>query len=71
MPPEAEASGGCSGGDEAGNAPGLEALDIWELIERLRLRVREAGPSLATELAWDRFWDGSRVVNMVESLAWV
>jgi hypothetical protein len=55
MPPEAEASGGCSGGDKARNAPGLEALDIWELIEWLQLRVREAGPSLATELAWDHF----------------
>jgi hypothetical protein len=69
MPPEASASGGYSGGDEAGNTPGPEALDTWELIERLRLRVREAGPSPVTELAWDRFREESRVVNIVESLA--
>jgi hypothetical protein len=66
-----EAKGSRSRGDEAGNTPGPEALDTRELIERLRLRVREAGPSLATELAWERFRDDSLAGNMVESLAWV
>jgi hypothetical protein len=70
-PPEALASSSRSRGDEARNAPGLEALDTWELIKRLQLRVWEAGPSPATELAWERFQEDSLAGNMVESLAWV
>jgi hypothetical protein len=58
-----EALDGCSGGDDAGNAPGPDALDASELIKRLQLRVHEAGPLLVTELAWDCFQDESWVVN--------